>query len=83
MISRIATIAHNTFREAVRDRVLYNLIIFALLIVGASILFGQISLEINRIVLINAAFTTSVAIRPSCLPRMNSHRRTGRAARTV
>jgi ABC-type transport system involved in multi-copper enzyme maturation permease subunit len=57
MISRIATIAHNTFREAVRDRVLYNLIIFALLIVGASILFGQISLEINRIVLINLGLT--------------------------
>ena len=57
MIGRIATIAHNTFREAVRDRVLYNLIVFALLIVGASILFGQISLEINRIVLINLGLT--------------------------
>ncbi len=30
-------IASNTFREAVRDRVLYNLIAFALLLSGAAI----------------------------------------------
>ena len=57
MIGRLAAIASNTFREAVRDRVLYNLILFALLIVGSSVLFGQISLEINRIVLINLGLT--------------------------
>ena len=57
MIGRLAAIASNTYREAVRDRVLYNLILFALLIVGSSVLFGQISLEINRIVLINLGLT--------------------------
>ena len=57
MIGRLWAIAYNTYREAVRDRVLYNLILFALLIVGASVLFGQISLEINRIVLINLGLT--------------------------
>jgi ABC-type transport system involved in multi-copper enzyme maturation permease subunit len=57
MIGRLSAIAFNTFREAVRDRVLYNLILFALLIVGASVLFGQISLAINRIVLINLGLT--------------------------
>jgi ABC-type transport system involved in multi-copper enzyme maturation permease subunit len=57
MIGRLRAIAFNTFREAVRDRVLYNLILFALLIVGSSVLFGQISLEINRIVLINLGLT--------------------------
>ena len=57
MIGRLAAIAYNTFREAVRDRVLYNLILFALLIVGSSVLVGQISLEINRIVLINLGLT--------------------------
>ena len=41
MNSRIAHIASNTFREAVRDRVLYNLIGFALLLSGAAILVGQ------------------------------------------
>jgi Cu-processing system permease protein len=53
MIARIASIAFNTFREAVRDRVLYNLVFFALLLVGSSLLFGQISIDIERIVLVN------------------------------
>src|ERR1700687_2224784 len=57
MNTRIAYIASNTFREAVRDRVLYNLIAFALLMSGAAILVGQISIEINRIVLINLGLT--------------------------
>ena len=41
-MNRITCIASNTFREAVRDRVLYNLIAFALLLSGAAILVGQI-----------------------------------------
>ncbi len=53
MMARIAHVAYNTFREAVRDRVLYNLVFFALLLVGAALLFGQISIGIQRIVLIN------------------------------
>ena len=57
MIGRISAIAFNTYREAVRDRVLYNLILFALLIVGTSVLVGQISVAINRIVLINLGLT--------------------------
>jgi len=57
MTGRLWAIAYNTFREAVRDRVLYNLVLFALLIVGASIIFGQVSIEINRIVLINLGLT--------------------------
>lgn len=57
MIERLSAIAYNTFREAIRDRVLYNLILFALLIVGSSLLVGQISIEIDRIVLINLGLT--------------------------
>ena len=57
MMPRIGYIAANTFREAVRDRVLYNLIFFALLLVGVSILFGEISLGIERIVLVNLGLT--------------------------
>ena len=53
----IAHIARNTFREAVRDRVLYNLILFALLMVGGSVLFGQISVQIERIVVVNLGLT--------------------------
>ena len=39
----IQTIARNTFREAVRDRVLYNLLVFALLIIGGAIFLGELS----------------------------------------
>jgi len=46
-------VAVNTFREAIRDRVLYNLVFFALLMIGASILVGQISIGIDRLVIIN------------------------------
>ncbi len=55
--SRIGAIAFNTFREAVRDRVLYNLVLFALLLVGAALLFGEISIGIERQVLINLGLT--------------------------
>ena len=57
MIARVRTIAANTFREAVRDRVLYNLILFALLMAGASVLVGQISIDIERQVVINLGLT--------------------------
>lgn len=56
-MSRIAHIAVATFREAVRDRVLYNLIFFALLLVGAALLVGQISIGIEQIVLVNLGLT--------------------------
>jgi ABC-type transport system involved in multi-copper enzyme maturation permease subunit len=53
MRARISTIASNTFREAVRDRVLYNLIVFAVLMVGAALVLGQITVDIERLFLIN------------------------------
>ena len=46
-------VAVNTFREAVRDRVLYNLVFFALVMIGAAILVGQISIGIERLVIVN------------------------------
>lgn len=57
MDARIVYIAFNTFREAVRDRVLYNLIAFALLLTGAAILVGEISLDIERLVVVNLGLT--------------------------
>src|SRR5438552_13796631 len=57
MNRRIFYIAANTFREAVRDRVLYNLIAFALLLSGAAVLVGQISIDIERLVVINLGLT--------------------------
>ena len=53
MSSLPGVVAVNTFREAVRDRVLYNLIFFALLMIAASIVVGEISIGINRMVIVN------------------------------
>lgn len=41
--SRIIAIARNAFREAVRDRVLYNLVLFVLLLTAAAIFIGELS----------------------------------------
>ena len=41
--TRITSIARNTFREAVRDRVLYNLVVFVLLLTGAAVFIGELS----------------------------------------
>src|SRR3984957_15287428 len=57
MNSRVSHIAFNTFREAVRDRVLYNLIAFAVLLCGTAILVGEISIDIERLVVVNLGLT--------------------------
>ena len=43
-MTKVALVARNTFRESVRDRVLYNLIFFALLMIGSSLLVGQLAI---------------------------------------
>jgi ABC-type transport system involved in multi-copper enzyme maturation permease subunit len=40
---RISAIARNAFREAVRDRVLYNLVFFVLLLIVGAIFLGELS----------------------------------------
>jgi len=47
----------NTFREAVRDRVLYNLIAFALILIASALLFGQISIGIQKTILLNVGLS--------------------------
>ena len=42
-LPRILAIAANAFREAVRDRILYNLIIFVLLLSASAIFLGELS----------------------------------------
>jgi len=39
----VGWIALNVFRESVRDKVLYNLVFFAILLIGASYLIGQLT----------------------------------------
>ena len=41
---RIWVLASNTYREAVRDKLLYNLLLFAALMIASSILLAQIQI---------------------------------------
>src|SRR5256886_14106804 len=50
-MKRVGIVALNTFREAVRDRVLYNLLFFALVMMAASIIAGRISIGIEQTVI--------------------------------
>jgi Cu-processing system permease protein len=42
-MSAMAQVALNVFRESVRDKVLYNLVLFAVILIGASYLIGQLT----------------------------------------
>ena len=43
-MTRILAIARNTFRENIRDKVLYNLILFALIMILSSLALGKLTL---------------------------------------
>src|SRR5215218_10370799 len=43
VFGRVSAIARNAFREAVRDRVLYNLVFFVLLLIVGAIFLGELS----------------------------------------
>lgn len=51
-MKRAGVVALNTFREAVRDRVLYNLLFFGLVMMAGSIIAGQISIGIEEKVIV-------------------------------
>ena len=42
-LRRVGSVARNTFREAVRDRVLYNLVLFVLVLTAAAVFLGGLS----------------------------------------
>jgi ABC-type transport system involved in multi-copper enzyme maturation permease subunit len=44
-MSRLLAVAANTFRETVRERVLYNLVLFAILMTFSGLLLGQLSIR--------------------------------------
>lgn len=52
-IKSIISIARNTFRETVRDRILYNLVFFVLLITAAAILLGELTAGNEGRVIVN------------------------------
>jgi ABC-type transport system involved in multi-copper enzyme maturation permease subunit len=58
MTSRLSAITFNTFREAVRDRVLYNLVVFVLILVASAPLFGEISIGLEKIIIVNVGLTS-------------------------
>src|ERR1700739_1263617 len=58
MTSRVSAITWNTFREAVRDRVLYNLVLFVLLLVVSAPLFSQISIGLEKLMLVNVGLSS-------------------------
>ncbi|HEY5403396.1 MAG TPA: ABC transporter permease subunit [Pyrinomonadaceae bacterium] len=55
---RIMAIARNTFLEAVRDRVLYNLVIFVLLLIAGAIFLGELSGGQERKIIIDLGLST-------------------------
>src|SRR3982751_5851804 len=57
-LPRILTIATNAFREAVRDRVLYNLILFVLLITLSAIFLGEITAGQEARVIVNLGLSS-------------------------
>ena len=55
---KILSIALNTFRENLRDKLLYNLLVFALLMIGSSVLLSRLTL---------GAFASGISWRaPKC-----------------
>lgn len=52
-MNRIAAIAVHTFKESVREKALYTLVIFAFLMIGAGLVLGNISVGINDVALVN------------------------------
>ena len=67
-MQRILAIAGNTFRETIRDKILYNLILFALIMIFSSLALGQLTLGDENKVIINlglaaiSIFGTMIAI---------------------
>ena len=53
ILKRVLSIAVNTFRESIRDRILYNLIIFVLLITAAAIFLGELTAGNEARVVVN------------------------------
>ena len=57
---RIAAIARNTFREAVRDRVLYNLVLFVLLLSVSAIFLGAASASQDAKIIVDLGLTATL-----------------------
>lgn len=54
---KVLSIARNTFRENIRDKILYNLIIFALLMIFCAFILGQLALGYEEKVIVDLGLT--------------------------
>lgn len=52
-MNKVLIIAKNTYRQAIRDRILYGILIFALLFLGSTIVLGSLSLGEDLFVIRN------------------------------
>src|SRR3569833_1666669 len=59
-LPRILTIAKNAFREAVRERVLYNLILFVLLITASAVFLGELTAGQEARVIVDLGLSASL-----------------------
>ena len=55
---KLWAIAYNTFRENIRDRVLYNILVFAVLMIGLSVVIGKLSLAEQERITIDVGLTS-------------------------
>ena len=56
-MNSVLIIAFNTFREIIRDRILYGILVFALLLIGLSLALGQLSFAEQSRISANFGFT--------------------------
>ncbi|MBZ5553597.1 MAG: ABC transporter permease [Acidobacteriia bacterium] len=57
-MNKILAIAENTFKEAIRDKILYSLVLFALLMIGSSVILGMISINIETKVTVDVGLSS-------------------------
>jgi ABC-type transport system involved in multi-copper enzyme maturation permease subunit len=55
---KILPIAKNTFKECIRDRVLYNLVIFGVIITASSLVLGTITIGDVKQIIVNLGLST-------------------------
>ncbi len=60
MLRVVLAIARNAFREAVRDRVLYNLVLFVLLLTAAAIFIGELSDGQERKIIVDLGLSATL-----------------------
>lgn len=59
-LTRIFAVARNAFREAVRDRVLYNLVLFVLLLTAAAVFLGELTAGEEARVIVNFGLSATL-----------------------